>query len=351
MNCSSDETNYSSDEMELQTPSLLMLNDDCLMAISKFLNYKDYINLGMVCTRLRAVASKYKNIHLIKYDGNVAHCGYISYHLEPRYKRKIRMIRNLRTELLEFLSAVGENVLSVKITDGANLALLEILAEKCKNLRTVNVENYEGPLHFKNLTELKFGSNVTVTIEQLKYCVENSPDIKSFEYNGDCDRKFMELLKMLPKIKNLKVKHVYKSRRLNQALFDSLLAMKNLTSFSFRSNSNRNDFLIELGKKVNLLKLEFYMPCNKESFDVLRYFRNLEVLSMNIDKGLVQVLEVTELPVMLKIVKLDGIKISCNSFLSLIKQMKFLKEIDLGLTGRIFSDSDKCKHFWQKYGF
>lgn len=328
---------------QIESSALLMLNDHCLLAIFKYLAMDDYINIAKTCSRLKAAASRYKNICVLQASEDDAVRPlqkWVITELVDRANNKIKLI------LLNFLSALGEHILSVKVI-GRELVFLQMLTDNCSNLSIVNVDSYDGPLPFQNLKELKLGVDVTITTKQLKRCFKNNPDIEVLEYNGACDSNFVTLLKMLPKLKDLQIRHTQRSPRLNQQFLNLLLSANTLTAFSFRSDSNRNEFLIELGKQLNLLELKVYMPCDVDTFDILRLFRNLERLSMNLDEGFVRILETTELPLMLMYVRFDNIKISCSRFLSFINQTKFLKEFDLGSTGRIYSDSEKCKLLYQ----
>lgn len=130
---------------------------------------------------------------------------------------------------------------------------------------------------------------------------------------------------------------------------DFLSCLTNLTKFSFSTHDNCNQLLLELAETLNLVELGINMPCNVDTFPIFKFFPNLKVLSMHSrlhPAGLCHVPETTVFPPMLKRIEFDDITISCNVFLSIVKQLTILEEFDLG-RGMIFCYNDKCKFFKQ----
>lgn len=108
------------------------------------------------------------------------------------------------------------------------------------------------------------------------------------------------------------------------------------------------DFLKKL-KKLSLVELTLHMPYNGDTFEIIRLFPNLEMLSMDHWKGkeTFPTSFLIDLPSKLKRIKLNGIKISYKTLLSLVQELKFLEEFDVG-RGDIFWNLDECKFFLNK---
>lgn len=86
------------------------------------------------------------------------------------------------------------------------------------------------------------------------------------------------------------------------------------------------------------------------SFDAIKLFRNLEILSVNDPYGWYgskKVLIKTPLIMpKLKHIKLHNVKIFCPAFVTMVEQMEFLEQIDLSDGGDISFDVEQCKSTW-----
>lgn len=314
-----------------ENSSLLMLNDECLIHVLNYLNVYDLVNVAKTCYRLQNVADI---------------CAY-------KYK-KVRVVANKYTgitteKLSNVLSVIGEHVSSVEL-DNANFFIFKTIRNNCSNLESIKLMDCKEPLQlqcFRNFKELKF-DDARVTISELKNCFANNPNIENLEYECWYDNElisFIELLDMLPKLKSLRIYDLPISFVHHQQ-FQHLLHLDGLTKFSFQSLENCNQLLIELAKKLNLIEIDFTMDFNDHTFDLIKSFENLEYLSMSSYNWKKSWLSKTPLyPPKLKRLKLDCIKMSCKTFLLVVRQLEFLEEFYQD-DGFIFQNLDECKSFY-----
>lgn len=108
----------------MEQPTLLLLNDDCLLHIFKFLEIKDGMNLANTCHRLRNLAVK---AYTKKYQK-------ITVEIECKYQRSIKTKR----ELMSMLSLIGGIVKSLKYIS-KSLFVIEIL-KKFPNLKELKLD-------------------------------------------------------------------------------------------------------------------------------------------------------------------------------------------------------------------
>lgn len=199
----------------------------------------------------------------------------------------------------------------------------------------------QDPLPFRNLKELKNGRGVNLSPLDWRNCFADNPGIENLEYWDRGRNNCLPLLKMLPELKRLMISDLV----LNPDEMNYLSSLTNVTKFSFSSKKTYSLLLVELAEKLNLVDLEFSMPCNADTFAIIKSFLQLEYLSIR--GGDVSVVpDNTIFPSMLKHITLDGFHISCSIFLSAVKQLEFLEEFDIG-SGIIFWDNDRRKFFYQ----
>lgn len=366
-------------QTNLEKMSLLMVNDDCLMYIMQFLKLSDLVNLTKTCSRLRDVgasifARNYREIYIqlegtpIRKHRNRSSRTYslredsddsddsddsFGHYWSSDIMDNPRSERQSFKEFFSILSVIGEHVLKIKEHSGHHL-ILESIRDNCKNLKSIELRNCKGPLQLKNLRhlfELKL-NGCTLDSEEFKNCLPNYPSLETLEYESMHQENFtdfMALSKILPKLKNLHLGYLSSSFHQIPQLHD-LICLERLTTFSFRSFENCDELLTKLAKMLNLTELRVVMRIATDTFSIINSFTNLEVLYMkpygNWNESLVP--ETLIFPKRLRHINFPGIEISCNTFLSIVKQLKFLKEFDFG-EGLIFWDVDECKRFYQKY--
>lgn len=304
------------DKRSTKEPSLLILNDDCLMEIFQRLDVLDFANLAKTCVRLRYVAD-IVHVHHFKEIGV--------------YKKYDGLSRE---EFSDILSVIGIHLLSIEIYY-QNDFLLETIRNNCTNLRTLKlVLDTRPPLRlpqlqdFRNLKEVEFGTCWTMCINETRNFFASNPDIETVSYyykdiDIDQDENFMKSLQLLPKLKSLHV-----NRKLSKNILQQILHLSGLTKLSFRVKENCNDFLMELAAKLDLVELSIWSNIDDETFDIIKSFRNLENLSVMSDH--VYILnKINIFPPKLKCINFGSINMHCNTFLSIVKQLKFLEELQL----------------------
>lgn len=309
--------------------SLLILDEYCLMDICQFLEVNDFANLKKTCTLLRDVsarvcAQKFKKleVEIVKDDSqNQKHIT--------------------KKEFLKILSMIENYVFTVDIRN-VNQEILEIIRLNCKNLKNLTLWRDDlQPVQlqdFRNLKELNL-SGIIISSDDLKKYFESNPDITGLVYQYN--ESIMELLTMLPKLKGLHLTWLPASLHQNKNL-QNLLQLKHLTKFSFSCKENCNELLRKLSKNLKLRELNLYTSFNGDTFDVIRTFQDVTFLFMATRRSnIVWIPERTVLPPNLKNIKLMRFKLTCTTFLSIIKKHKFLEEVEIYLG----QDKDNCKHF------
>lgn len=325
-------TTIDANEISTEKPSLLLLNDNCLLKVIELLKLYDCVNLSNTCYRLGVLcdvfcAKKYKKTKV-----------------QSRLPRESKRFESC-SKYKKFASAftmIGEHIISCDVING-NDCILEIVKDKCKNLNSLKLARCNAPkkFGFRNLTELKL-QGVEMSLNEWKNCFELNPNMESIEYDGKYDKGFfIALLEMLPNLRSLQLK-IQGSFDLNQH-FQYLLLLDALTKFSFRRIQSCNQLLIGLAKKQNLVELSFDSDLNADTFNIINSFQNLEVLSVvGACWKKVQLLETSVFPFSLKRMKLNNFKISCTTFLTIVRRLKFLQEFDLSSYGCIFWDHNEC---------
>lgn len=314
--------------------SLLMLNNDCMLNIFKFLELFDYVNLAKTCDRLLNIAisdNKFDHVEVLVTDENKS---VVEHYFEDALENNILLSNN---EFVDIVSVIGRQLLSIKIYF-ANDFILQTLSDNCTNLKSVEVHHsldgndfYSAlKLHrLRNLKEFKI-SKCVYQVSELEACFINNPDIESLKLDG-ISENFMELLQLLPKLNKLKLPIGHAQQ------VQHLLNLNVLTKLSFHTYGNCDNILEILAKKTNLVELKFsynFIGRNyrrKDIFTILKSFRNLQVLSItNSSSYWVGIPEKTVFPPNLKYIKLDVIWMTCSNILSIVEQLDFLEEMDLG---------------------
>jgi len=305
--------------------SLLKLNEYCLLDIFKFLKLADFVNLDRTCSQLkfigaRVCAEKYKKFEIFISNSNKG--------ME-------------RKEFSDILSVIGGHIESVSV-DGANQLIIQLIKAKCKNINSLQLWNCKTPIQlqcFENLKELKLNA-VSISTNELKICFAKNAELEHLEYDCSYGEEFLELLRILPKLKSLHLDNIPNTLHLNQHLH----CLDGLTKFSFYSPDNCNQLLIKLTKNANLMELQVWMPFDADTFGIIKSFQSLEKLGMHQFGQLESMPENTVFPSTLQSIKFSGVKMASKMLLSTVKQLKSLEEFDLGYR----HDLDKCKNLLEK---
>lgn len=304
--------------------SLLMLNEYCLMNILEFLDLSDFVNLDKTCTVLRDIGAR---VCALKFKGIEVEFVVKDYVGEYMTKQ----------DFCNVLSVIGKSISSVKMLY-ANQCNLDIIRENCINLESLDLSyssKKRGKLQvqdFRNLTELKLFGEI-INTNDLENCFANNPDIEKLVCQFEEDLKLLQLLEMLPKLEHLELKDMHCRSYLNPQL-QHLLRLDQLTKFTYQSWDQCNQLLAELAKKSNLVQLNIHMDLNVDTFDILKEFRNLKSLSITTNSSLhVSIPETTVFPPKLESIIFTGFIITCSNFFSIVKQLKFLQQLNYQVYG------------------
>lgn len=305
--------------------SLLSLNEYCLLDIFKFLKLPDLVNLGKTCEQLKSIGARV--------------CA------QQFQKIEVQIYKNKGMNKKEFsntLSVIGEHISSMSV-DGANQIILQLIKDKCKNIKSIELWNCKGPVElqcFQSLKEIKLNS-VEISMNQLKRCFAKNSELESLEYDCTNGEDVLELVERLPKLQSLHLDNVSHSLHLNQHLH----CLDGLAKFSFYSLDNCNQLLTKLTENTKLKNLQVWMPLDTDTFGIIKSFPSLEVLAMHQFGENEHLPENTVFSPTLRSVKMTGVKMSCKALLSAVKQLKSLDEFNLGYR----HDLDKCKLLKEKF--
>lgn len=317
-----------SDQTISEKPSLLELNDHCLMNIFQFLDADDYVNLRTTCHRLRDICAsvcslKYKLIEVICPNKEIS---------EQRFSK--------------IFSVIGQYVLDITIGDPDQFSL-DMIREKCKNVNRMDLCGDYNPLQlagFKKLKELSM-LDVMMTICEWRNCFVSMPNLESLRLNNCYEPGFMELLQMLPKLQGLHLEDLPFEFHLNPE-FHHLLKLDGLTKLSFVSDEICNQLLIELAKKLDLMDLEICMRFDEDSIGILSSFRKLEILSVSKwrkDWNESWFANGTVFPPNLKLLRVAGLTLPFSTLLSIVQHLKFLQKFDVHDGDILWDQENKCK--------
>lgn len=310
-----------------QNSSLSRLNEDCLIYLFKFLELKDLTNLAKTYPWLLYLAQtfcvNFKNIAVREYGD----CD----------------SSNTLQEFCNIMRMMGKHVVSVSV-QGANFELLAAIQNHCPNLTKANLDGFDGaPIPFNNLKELTIYAKVNLSKMDWKSCFRKNLGIEIFQCTNDwsqnMDRKCVPYLRMLKKLHTLTINHFEVQH------WRHICHLTTLRKFSFSSNVNANNLLTELGKRLHLVELEFYMPCDADTFSILKSFLHLEILSIHF-MGRHTIAETFIFPAKLKRIQLLLVDLSCSVLLSLLEQLQLLEELELN--GTVFLDNNS-KYCYQIY--
>lgn len=173
----------------------------------------------------------------------------------------------------------------------------------------------------------------------------SNPELEELDYDycGYCQNGFIEQLTHLPKRRSLGLSSIRES--LHQSpQFQLLLQLTGLTKLTLQSYDNLNGILVDLSKTINLMELEICMDFNDESFQIIKSFRNLEVLSLKEElwkeSNEAWILNVEVYPSKLRRLKMKNLTdIPCNKFLEILQHLTSLEYIEYEKC--IFEDKSK----------
>lgn len=303
-------------DVSTSEPSLLLLNDDCLIHIFKRLELLDFVNLSKTSLRLKNVAG---DTFVRKFKSIVIDDKYAEHPTHPT------CVKVTKQQFSDVLSVIGGRVLSIEICDGYDF-ILRTVTNKCKNVNSLALFYSKCSLdmspqlqEFKNLKELKI-YDCEISKKKLRQIFINNPGIESLEYDW-AYKGFVKLLRLLPKLKSLSLDRM-DGLGLNKV--PNLFHLKEVTKFKFGSFVNCNKFLIELSTKWKLAELYFHCDTNDETFNSIKLFENLEYLEVGNMERSWTLPEHTVFPPNLKSISFYNIHLTYRTLASMVKKLKWL---------------------------
>lgn len=328
-----------------ERPSLLMINDDCLMQLFQWLELVDFVNLAVTCSRLRTVADfvsgcKFKEIDVKSGEYGEFSCKSLS-----------------KSEFSNALAVIGEHVLGMVLSN-ANQFILETIPESCKNIESLWLMDCVGPIRLHDFQNLKtldvscYHHDISISTDVWENIFASNPNLKYLFYCNNFpgyEYGFMELLTMLPKLKSLHLPLLPHTFHQNPEL-KHLLGLSRLTELGLYCNQNLNELLVELAKRLKLSNLDISMNFNADSLRIINLFDNLKSLRINNWAGHWEPNWASDgsfFPSKLQWIEFVGIEICCTDFLTIVKSLKYLKVFLLGIRANVYWDDDKCKLFYR----
>lgn len=308
-------------------PSLLLLNDDCLMQIFKCLELLDFVNLSKTCVRLKNIAAGTFNPRF-----NIVRMNDIAD--DSDYPKQYPMVDVTRRQFCDFLTVIGWRVQSVETYEGRDYFFREV-THKCENVTSLSLKFIESPTlslrtcphlqGFKTLTKLEI-IECEIAKDILRQIFLNNPGIVTFR----CDwmyKGLVKLLKLLPKLKTLELERI---ETLRARTFRNFFHLKEVKEFSFYSRLNCNKFVVEIAAKWSLVSLDIQCDFDDETFDSLQLFENLENLRIReTAKSYVVMPERTVFPPKLKSISFNRTKLTFRKLASIVDELKLLKRINV----------------------
>lgn len=381
-------------------PSLMILNDDCLLYLLEFFNVLDLIKIRGTCTRLDTLIDRFCQKY-VNFD-----FGTLSFELPTELT-----LMNAR----DILSFLGPNMKSLKI-DGTDFSIntnanrsIEWISRFCKNLDSLELENFtlSRPILKKltpviqNLKSFSIGDSTKVgdelgtcfngasRLEEVKIsgnweitgkCLKKVSNLKSLSVNccGNLQPKpFKEALEKNTTLKKLEicrcdriddsivnfiVDHVQGIEELsmsniypcmsNYSRFAELPHLKKL-SVEFHRFAPIDDLLKKLSTNNILEELRHNGGSSHEinpTIEHISKLTNLKVLSMAFNSNITD----TELKLLKNLSKLESLsipgafKVTADGLLSLLSHTKYLKFLDVSQIQVDDKFLEKVIHMWKQ---
>lgn len=359
-------------------PSLLMLSDDTLLELFKYLDQNDALSLAGTCRRLQQLP--YRNFYSMEicptlsdiddlYITNLfAIVGPHIRNLTLKFDETRRQQQHERLESkLEHLSSL----ISKNCNRLESLIIYNLQVHKkrfCSRERFVDLINVKS-LYFKNCN-LTYGNNLFRILRKIESVdVQNdlcttsdidfgtffrkNMDIKLFVWNSTVLNTFEHNMKMfvaLPKLEKLciKIENITKSSSLNPLTHLATLKHLELTDMN---GININKFLDRLAMRPKLEKAIFgKIKANEETVLILQKFPILTDLTLHCSTKLVfQLNSNTVWPQNLQSLRLNEADVTFDGCMSVIQRLCSLKTFYLftcctNRGSKIFDDTMQLQH-------
>ncbi|XP_037029392.1 uncharacterized protein LOC119069442 [Bradysia coprophila] len=306
-------------------PSLLLLNNDCLIRIFKCVELLDLVNLSRTCVRFKNIATDTFNPRFkIVTINDISDCDY------PESYPSLKVTEQ---QFCTILSVIGWRVQSVEIYEGCDNIFRKITS-KCKNVTSLSLLFIDHTVlslrtcphlqEFNKLKELRI-IECDIAKDVLRQIFLHNPDIETIE----CDwayKGFVKLLKLLPKLKQL---HLDSIQGLGVNHSPNLFHLKEVNDFKFNCIENCNKFITQLATKWTLVSLNVTCDTDDETFELLQLFENLEYLEIANMTSKCIMPERTVFPSKLKRISFYNIGLTLRKLTSIVDKTKMLENVAL----------------------
>ncbi|KAG4066105.1 hypothetical protein HA402_001352 [Bradysia odoriphaga] len=328
------------------TSSLLVLNDYCLLRVFSYLDMMDdFISLSQTCKRLKNLGKYFHDVYSefkihVNMDNKTKTNDYMEHIISHVNDDITEIAINYRhSEIPMNVRKMSECCGNVKhlLLINWKVYVIDSDNQTFGNLQTLTMKNcdfrsapygffgiFKGLKH-ANLCEFRYLSS-----KHVKRLFRRNPTIESFVWMGDMDAfEKYELFVMIPKLTALSLKV---GRELND--FDLTSTFSNLTKLQLYCNGeNISEFLHKLAKssKTCVLKELEVLRVRVDDlfFYSLYYFQQLELLAVS-TWSFWFLTPPLDWPQKLKHLRLESFILSKDGFVSTIKQLEQLENVDLG---------------------
>lgn len=300
----------------MKVQSIFLLNIDCLLEVFKYLELEDSLNFAETCTQLRMIADQAFKTKFSKFtidtammNGRMALINRVLWYIGP----------HILSLTIDWAWQTSKNDILIKIQHSCThlnrliLVHCEISDFKsfdfliCVRMLTLNkctLDRKKDILHhFLYLKCLHFYHCNGIKPSALRQCFQNNPDIENLAFIG----YGFDVLKII----------------------EPLTQLEQLTKLKLNCQmQNLNNFLFELASRGIIEELElFRIKIDDNTFNILNLFSNLRLLVVDQCSDF-QELNST-LPFSLRHLQLKCFTISSKTFISMIRQLKSLENLDL----------------------
>lgn len=300
----------------MKVESIFVLNIDCLLEIFKYLELEDSLNFAETCSQLRMISDQAFKTKFSKFtidrklmNGGMALMNRVLRYIGPHIlsltvdwawqRNKNDILKKIQQ------SCVQLNCLILVHCEVSDFQSFDFMI--CVRMLTLNkctLDRKKDILkHFLYLKCLHIYHCSGIRTSALRQCFQNNPEIENVAFIG----YGFDVIKII----------------------EPLTQLEHLTKLKLNCQmQNLNNFLFELASRDIIEELElFRIKIDNNTFNILNLFRNLRLLVVDQCSDL-QELNST-LPLSLRHLQLKCFTISFNTFISIIRQLKRLENVDL----------------------
>ncbi|KAH8323980.1 hypothetical protein KR074_004657, partial [Drosophila pseudoananassae] len=259
--------------------NILSLNDDCLLAVFKYLGILDHLNLLRTCLRFRQILLQSQYSTYPVFHKTDAQNKPVLYYSNTAFK--VLRILNNNVKTLGVVQGHGEDkeIVGNIVKDFQILKITKTKINKRKSLE--NLLHAADVFRFSNIFSGPdyLSINVPSCICYLEEFFQTIPNLRALRLSGyaKCSTSIMTIKKFFPNLKDLSIRGGYLR---NRSDFEQIAQMKTVTKLSL--NVGGIDCLAPLAEMTELYSLYLENICGyilaKDIIEIIKKCRKLEFL-------------------------------------------------------------------------